>query len=203
MKFIQGKPRNQWEMYCLDAHVDADNEVRLIDLFVDSLNLSELGFKVEFEENGRPAYHPGALLRLFIYGYLNRIRSSRQLEKECKRNLELMWLMRELKPDHNTIANFRKNNPKAIKQVFRATVQLAKHFDLIGGTLIAGDSTKLRAQNSKKNNFNPKKIELHLKRIDEKLEQYNLELAKEDGDATYTIEAQEKINKYQVQRSKN
>jgi len=77
------------------VHVDADNEVRLIDLFVDSLNLSELGFKDDFEENGRPAYHPGALLRLFIYGYLNRIRSSRQLEKECKRNLELMWLMRE------------------------------------------------------------------------------------------------------------
>ena len=81
MKFIQGKPRNQWEMYCLDVHVDADNEVRLIDLVVDSLNLSELGFKVEFEENGRPAYHPGALLRLFICRYLNRIRSSRQLEK--------------------------------------------------------------------------------------------------------------------------
>ena len=113
-----------------------------------------------------------------------------------------MWLMRELQPDHNTIANFRKNNPKAIKQVFRATVQLAKHFDLIGGTLIAGDSTKLRAQNSKKNNFNPKKIELHLNRIDEKLEQYTLELAKEDGDATSSIEAQEKIKKYQVQRSK-
>jgi transposase len=85
MKFIQGKPRNQWEMYCLDAHVDAYNEVRLIDLFVDSLNLSELGFKVEFEENGRPAYHPGALLRLFIYGYLNRIRSSRQLNKRKAR----------------------------------------------------------------------------------------------------------------------
>jgi transposase len=82
MKFIQGKPRNQWEMYCLDAHVDADNEVRLIDLFVDSLNLSELGFKDDFEENGRPAYNPASLLRLFIYGYLNRIRSSRQLEKE-------------------------------------------------------------------------------------------------------------------------
>jgi transposase len=79
-------------MYCLNAHVDADNEVRLIDLFVDSLNLSELGFKVEFEENGRPAYHRGALLRLFIYGYLNRIRSSRQLEKECKRNLELSMI---------------------------------------------------------------------------------------------------------------
>jgi transposase len=98
MKFIQGKPRNQWELYCLDEHVDADNEVRLIDLFVNSLNLAELGFKTQYEENGRPAYHPGALLRLFIYGYLNRIRSSRQLEKECKRNLELMWLMRELQP---------------------------------------------------------------------------------------------------------
>lgn len=202
MKFIQGKPRNQWEMYCLDEHVNADNEVRLIDLFVDSLNLAELGFKTQYEENGRPAYHPGALLRLFIYGYLNRIRSSRQLEKECKRNLELMWLMRELQPDHNTIANFRKNNPKAIKQVFRATVQLAKDFDLIGGTLIAGDSTKLRAQNSKKNNFNPKKIDLHLKRIDEKLEQYNLELAKEDGDASSKAESQQQIQKYLKQRSK-
>ena len=81
MKFIQGKPRNQWELYCLDVHVDADNEVRLIDLFVNSLNLAELGFKTQYEENGRPAYHLGALLRLFIYGYLNRIRSSRQLEK--------------------------------------------------------------------------------------------------------------------------
>jgi transposase len=202
MKYIQGKHRNQWELYCLEERVDADNEVRLIDLFVDSLNLSELGFNLEFEENGRPAYHPAVLLRLFIYGYLNRIRSSRQLEKECKRNLELMWLMRERQPDHNTIANFRKNNTKAIKHVFRATVKLAKHFDLIGGKLIAGDSTKLRAQNSKKNNFNPKKIDLHLKRIDEKLEQYNLELAKEDGDVSSTIEAQEKIKKYQEQRSK-
>jgi transposase len=91
MKFIQGKPRNQWEMYCLDTHVDTDNEVRLIDLFMDSLNLSELGFKVDYKENGPPAYHPGTLLRLFIYGYLNRIRSSRQLEKECKRNLELTF----------------------------------------------------------------------------------------------------------------
>jgi transposase len=115
MKIIQGKPRNQWEMYCLDAHVDAENEVRLIDLFVDSLNLSELGFKVDFEENGRPAYLPGASLRLFIYGYLNRIRSSRQLEKECKRNLELMQLMPELQPDHNTIAHLRKNNPKHLQ----------------------------------------------------------------------------------------
>lgn len=132
----------------MDQAIEQDNDVRFIDLFVYSLNLRDFGFKLDFIENGRPAYHPSDLLKLFIYGYLNRIRSSRHLEKECKRNLEVMWLMRGLVPDHNTIANFRKDNPKAIQKVFRATVQLAKHFDLIGGKLVAGDSTKLRAQNS-------------------------------------------------------
>ena len=131
MKFITGKDRNQIEMFSLDQAIDQDNEIRLIDLFVGSLTLSDFGFKMDFIENGRPAYHPSDLLRLFLYGYLNRVRSSRQLEKECKRNLEEMWLMRGLVPDHNTIANFRKDNPKAIQKVFRATVQLAKHFDLI------------------------------------------------------------------------
>ena len=101
---------------------------------------------------GKPPYHPGDLLRLYIYGYLNRYRSSRVLERECQRNVELMWLLRGLKPDHNTIANFRRDHPKAIKRVFRHTVAIAKNHDLIGGVLIAGDSTKLRAQNSKKNN---------------------------------------------------
>jgi hypothetical protein len=113
---------------------------------------------------------------------MNRIRSSRQLEKESQRNIELMWLIRNLSPDHNTISNFRKNNPKAIKKVFRETVQLAKNFNLIGGALIAGDSTKLRAQNSKKNNFNPKKIERHLEYIDNKLKEYNDYLVQNDGD---------------------
>ena len=131
MKFITSKDRNQIEMFSLDQAIDQDNEIRLIDLFVGSLTLSDFGFKMDFIENGRPAYHPSDLLRLFLYGYLNRVRSSRQLEKECKRNLEGMWLMRGLVPDHNTIANFRKDNPKAIQKVFRATVQLAKHFDLI------------------------------------------------------------------------
>ena len=136
----------------MNASIEDDNEVRLIDLFVDSLNLADFGFKVEYIENGRPAYHPGDLLKLFIYGYLNRIRSSRALEKECKRNIEVMWLLKTLQPDHNTISNFRRDNPKAIKKVFRATVEIAKTFELIGGKLIAGDSTKMRAQNSKKNN---------------------------------------------------
>ena len=105
------------------------------------------------------------------------MRSSRDLEKACKRNIEVMWLLKSLQPDHNTISNFRRDHPKAIKKVFRATVQIAKHFNLIGGKLIAGDSTKMRAQNSKKNNFNPKKITRHIAYIDKKLETYNKELA--------------------------
>lgn len=202
MKFIQGKDRNQMTMFSLDQAIDQDNEARLIDLFVGSLTLADFGFKTHFIENGRPAYHPSDLLRLFIYGYLNRIRSSRQLEKECKRNLEVMWLMRGLAPDHNTIANFRKDNPKAIQKVFRATVQLAKHFELIGGKLIAGDSTKMRAQNSKKNNFNEKKIQRHLAYIDTKLEEYSGILAAEDGDENKKKEARDKIKKHLGQKQK-
>ncbi|MCZ2248215.1 MAG: transposase, partial [Bacteroidia bacterium] len=151
MKYIIGKNRNQVEFYSLEELIEQDNEVRLIDLFVDSLPLGEFGFSEskQNEQGGRPSYHPSDLLKLFIYGYLNRIRSSRQLEKECVRNMEVKWLMRNLVPDHNTISNFRKDNPKAIKKVFRATVELAKNFELIGGKLLAGDGTKLRAQNSK------------------------------------------------------
>jgi transposase len=133
-------------------------------------------------DDGRPAYHPSVLLKLFIYGYLNRIRSSRALEKECGRNIELMWLMQRLVPDHNTISNFRKDHSESIRKVFKATVEIAKHFNLIGGKLIAGDSTKLRAQNSKKNNFNRNKIERHLNYIDQKLQHYSDELAEADGD---------------------
>lgn len=194
MKFITGKDRQQVEFYtqCLDDTISPDNEIRLIDLFVDSLTLSDYGFDMGFIDNGRPAYHPADLLKLFIYGYLNRMRSSRVLEKECKRNIELMWLLKGLAPDHNTISNFRKDNPKAIRKVFQATVALAKHFELIGGKLLAGDSTKLRAQNSKKNNFNPKKIERHLEYIDNKLNEYNAALAVADGDASTPISTSEK-----------
>lgn len=184
MKFIQGHDRNQTHLFpvSLEQSIDADNEVRIIDLFVDSLNLADFGFEMNFIENGRPAYQPSDLLKLYIYGYLNKVRSSRDLEKECKRNIEVMWLLKGLQPDHNTISNFRKDNPKAIKKVFRSTVQIAKHFDLIGGTLIAGDSTKLRAQNSKKNNYNQDKIDRHLTYIDNKIEEYSKIMSEQDGD---------------------
>jgi transposase len=184
MKFIQGHDRTQTHLFpvSLDQSIDADSEVRLIDLFVDSLVLEEYGFKTDFIENGRPAYHPSDLLKLYIYGYLNKTRSSRDLEKACKINIEVIWLLKTLQPDHNTISNFRRDNPKAIKQVFRTTVQLAKHFNLIGGKLIAGDSSKFRAQNSKKNNFNPKKIERHIAYIDKKIAEHNEALAAADED---------------------
>ena len=184
MRYIQGESREQLMFLpaSLDDYISTDNETRSIDLFVNSLNLEEFGFKMKKGDDGRPAYHPSVLLKLFIYGYLNRIRSSRALEKECNRNMELMWLMQRLAPDHNTISNFRKEHADSIRKVFKATVEIAKHFKLIGGKLIAGDSTKLRAQNSKKNNFNRNKIERHLNYIDQKLQHYNDELAEADGD---------------------
>ena len=200
MKYIKGQDRAQTTLFpvSLDNAVDAENEVRLIDLFVDSLKLEEFGFSTDHIENGRPAYHPSDLLKLYIYGYLNRIRSSRQLEKECKRNIEVIWLLKKLRPDHNTISNFRRDNPKAIKKVFRETVRIAKYFNLIGGTLVAGDSTKLRAQNSKKNNYNQKKIDRHLEYIENKLAEHEKALAENDGDKH---ETEKEITKQKQRRN--
>lgn len=182
MKFIHACRRDKPPCggASLEELISPDNEVRLIDAFVHSLPLEKLGFRTDFPENGRPAYHPTVLLKLLVYGYLNRIRSSRCLERECHRNLEVMWLLGQLTPDHNTIANFRKNNSQAITRVFRATVRTAQHFDLIGGELLAGDSTKLRAQNSKKNNYNRGKIARHLDYIEQKLSDCQLALAQTD-----------------------
>src|SRR6266513_290642 len=184
MQFIQGKNRTQSFLFpqSLDQIIEAENEVRIIDLFVESINLTDFHFVIKTSKEGRPAYHPKDLLKLFVYGYLNHIRSSRQLEKECKRNIELLWLMKEFAPDHNTITNFKRNNEKAIRKVLRYTISIAKEFNLIGGKLVAGDSTKLRAQNSKKNNFNEAKIERHLAYIDAKLDEYNNALAQADDD---------------------
>jgi len=192
MKYIKGQNRSQTYLFpiTLDNAISADNEVRLIDVFVKSLALESFGFEINHCENGRPAYHPEDLLKLFIYGYMNRIRSSRRLEKESKRNIEVMWLLGSLQPDHNTISNFRRDNPRAIKKVFRETVKMANYFNLIGGVLIAGDSSKFRAQNSKKNNFNQKKISRHLDYIENKLQEYNEALAQSDGDNKEHIEAQ-------------
>lgn len=205
MKFIQGIDRNQMQFFAYEQLISPENDVRLIDAFVNTLDLSQCGFDLQFSEDGRPAYHPSELIKLYLYGYLNRIRSSRALEKECCRNVEVMWLIKGLAPDHNTISNFRRDNGKAIQKVFRSTVKLARNFDLIGGKLLAGDGTKLRAQNSKKNNFNQDKIERHIAYIDQKLEEYNTLLASEDGDKLQGEETNdifEKIEKHKTQRKK-
>ena len=197
MQFIEGKNRTQSILFpqSLDQLVAADNEVRIIDLFVESIKLEDFQFTIKVTKEGRPAYHPKDLLKIFVYGYLNHIRSSRQLEKECNRNIEVMWLLKQLTPDHNTISNFRRDNEKAIRKVFRYTVSIAKQFDLIGGKLVAGDSTKLRAQNSKKNNFNADKIERHIAYIDAKLEEYSNALSIADNDNKEILKAE--IKKHQ------
>lgn len=202
MQFIKGKDRTQLVLYSgsLDQIIEQDNEVRLIDAFVESINIADFDFKIKTTFEGRPAYHPKDLLKLFVYGYMNRIRTSRNLEKECRRNVEVMWLLKELVPDHNTISNFRKDNGAAIKKVFRHTVSIANHFNLIGRKLIAGDSTKLRAQNSKKNNFNPRKLKKHLEYIDQKLAEYNKELEEADEDKKQNIEKE--IAKHNKQKLK-
>ncbi|MCL6220658.1 IS1182 family transposase [Zunongwangia pacifica] len=203
MEYQQGQDREQLSLYatCLDDMIPQDNSVRLIDQFVNLLDLSQMGFQT-IATQGRPPYDPADLLKLFIYGYMNQMRSSRRLEKEAYRNIEVIWLIKNLKPDHNTIARFRKENPKAIRKVFRQSVAIARNFNLIGGTLIAGDSTKLRAQNSKKNNYNKKKIQRHLEYIDKKLEEHNQELAKADGDRKKTKEIKEQIKGRKQQQTK-
>ncbi|WP_310993089.1 IS1182 family transposase [Aequorivita marina] len=191
MEYQQGQPRDQLALFttCIDDMVPDDNSVRFIDAFVESLDLAQMGFK-SISAQGRPPYHPADLLKLFIYGYMNRMRSSRRLEKECRRNIEAIWLLKNLTPDHNTIARFRKDNPKAIRRVFRQSVAIARNFNLIGGMLIAGDSTKLRAQNSKKNNYNKKKIERHLEYIENKLKEHSAALEEADGDKAEEHRAQ-------------
>lgn len=190
MQYIKGKDRNQCILFpqSLDEVIEQDNDVRFIELFAESIDICAFKFVTKQSIEGRPAYHPKDLLKLFLYGYLNGIRSSRALEKQCHINIEVRWLLKELAPDHNTIANFRRDNEKAIAKIFRHTVSIAKNFDLIGGKLIAGDSTKLRAQNSKKNNFNEKKIIQHIEYIDKKLQAYHDALAMADEDNKKTIQ---------------
>jgi len=203
MNYITGFDRKQAVLFpeTLDQLIGSNNAVRFIDTFVETLGLVEMGFKdVRHNINGRPPYHPKDLLKLYIYGYLNKIRSSRALERECKRNIELKWLIHGLIPDHNTISNFRRDNPKAIKKVFRATVNIAKNLNLIGGILLAGDGTKLRAQNSKKNNYNQKKIDRHIAYIETKLAEYCKALETADGDKKEEIEKKiKKQNKHKSQ----
>lgn len=188
MPYIEGTVRNQAILFpeVIDDYIEEDNPVQFIDAFVDNLDLKELGFKyAEPKPTGRPPYNPADMIKLYLYGYLNRIRSSRSLEKETHRNIELMWLMKKLTPDFKSIADFRKDNRDAIKKVCREFILVCKKLDLFGGELVAIDSSKFRAVNSKKRNFNEAKLKKAIKEIEDKVEQYFTELEDNDKEEAY------------------
>lgn len=209
MGYIEGEDRKQTVLFpeVLDDYIREENPVRFIDVFVEGLNLSELGFlKAIPKETGRPPYDPGDLLRLYVYGYLNRTRSSRQLEREAGRNVELMWLMRKLRPDFKTIADFRKDNAQGIKKICREFTLWCKRLELFGGELVAIDGSKFRAVNSSKRNFTEKKLRRMLKELDGKIDQYLKALDRQDqqeaGQRGLSPEQlKDKIEQYQQRRT--
>ena len=167
----------------LDEYVDGENPVRFIDAFVESLDLKALGFKrVEPSEMGRPSYDPYGMLKHLVDGYLNQARSSRKLERECHRNVEVIWMMKKLAPDFKTTSNFRKENIGCIKPVFKEFVYLCRSLDIFGAELLGIDGSKFRAVNSKERNFNEAKLADALKRLDEKISRYLKEMGQNDDD---------------------
>jgi transposase len=184
MAHISGFERSQLLLLpeAVDDYVGSDNPVRFIDVFVDGLDLIEAGFaRVQSAATGRPGYMPGDLLKLYIYGYLNRVRSSRRLEAECHRNIEVIWLLRTLKPDFRTIADFRADNRAAFKSVFRRFTLLCKRLDLFGRELLAVDGTRIKAVNNKDRDFTQSSLKQFIKAADERLDDYFKRL--DEGDA--------------------
>jgi len=186
--FVEGIDRNQSSLFPaeLEDYVAGDNPVRAVDAFVDGLDLGKLGFgRVIPLEKGRPCYRPATLLKIYIYGYLNRVPSSRRLERECQRNIELVWLTGQLAPDFKTIADFRKDNGKAIREVCRIFVALCRELDLLSVAGVAIDGSKFKAVNARDKNFTEAKMKRRLERIDESIARYmaQLETADRHGDA--------------------
>lgn len=210
MRYIKGVNRRQSIIFpeSVDDYVDENNPVRFIDVFIDGLNLLELGFTHSTtSKTGRKPFNPADLLKLYIYGYLNKTRSSRRLEKLTHQNIEVMWLMRKLKPDFKTIADFRKDNRKALKKVFREFVLLCKSMDLFGCELIAIDGSKFSAVNHNDRNYTKDKLKNLLKQINEQIDTYLAQLEQAD-EAESEIkevnsnELQEKINHLKQRQTK-
>src|SRR5450759_4533029 len=174
-RFIQGQERAQATLLpeCLDDYVGEDSTVRVVDVFVDQLDLGALGFEgADPAATGRQSYHPAVLLKIYIYGYLNRVQSSRRLEKESKRNVELMWLTGRLMPDFKTIADFRKDNGKAIRRVCRQFVVLCQQRGLFSEALVAIDGGKFKAVNNRDRNFTRAKLQRRMKEIESSISRY-------------------------------
>ena len=193
MKHIKGINRRQMQFSSLDEQVSLDNPVRIIDAFAEKLDLIQLGIKPvaadkvnssKKNQGGAPRFDDRLLLKVYLYGYLNKIRSSRKLEKECSRNVELRWLMQQLVPNYHSIADFRKNNSDALKKLFKLYVQFLDELNLLGKQTLAIDGSKFRAMNSSKNNYNQRKIDKHQSMIEEKADRYLKELDELDNDET-------------------
>ena len=192
-RFIEGVNRDQWVLMPerLDDFIEEDNPVRVVDAYVESLDLRGLGFKgVEPCATGRPAYHPSVLLKLYIYGYLNRIQSSRRLERETQCNIEVMWLLERLSPDFKTIADFRKDNGKAIRGVCREFVFLCRRLDLFSQAIVAIDGSKFKAVNNRDKNFTPAKLKRRLEQIEASIDRYLSQLDTADRQEPAIAEAQ-------------
>jgi len=172
--FIQGEARHQTTLFpeALDDYITEENPIRVIDAFVDSIDLLSLGFKTIPADTGRPGYHPSMMLKLFIYGYLNRIQSSRRLERETGRNVELMWLLERLSPDFKTIADFRKGNSKGIKNTCRTFIELCRQMNMFTDTVVAIDGRKFKAVNNSKKNYKPSKLKFNVDRLEKQLAKY-------------------------------
>ena len=174
-RFIEGADRTQAMLLpeCVEDYVGPDNPVRVVEAFVEQLDLRAMGFEgSDPQATGRPAYHPSVLLKIYIYGYLNRIQSSRRLEQETQRNIELMWLTARLMPDFKTIANFRKDNGRAIRQVCRQFIVLCRQLKLFSQALVAIDGAKFKAVNNRDKNFTSAKMKRRMAAIDESIERY-------------------------------
>ncbi len=184
--FIEGESRTQTTLFpeSLDEYITEDNAVRVIDVFLDDLDLSGLGFRTQPQETGRPAYHPAMMLKLYVYGYLNRVQSTRRLEREAQRNVELMWLLGRLAPDFKTIADFRKNNGESIRLVCREFVMLCRKLNLFADAFVAIDGSKFKAVNSRDRNYTKAKMQRRLQQIDESIERYLGQIASADRQET-------------------
>jgi transposase len=174
-RFVEGADRGQWTLLpeCLDDFIDESNPVRVIDAFVDALDLAEMSFEgVAPAATGRPSYHPSVLLKLYIYGYLNRVQSSRRLERESGRNVELMWLLGRLAPDHKTIADFRKDNALALRKVCARFVELCREMGLLATASVAIDGSKFKAVNNRDKNFTRAKVQRRRAQLEESVARY-------------------------------
>ena len=190
-RFVEGENRNQSTLFpeLLDDYVDENNPVRVIEAFIDECDLRHLGFQgVDPQATGRPSYHPSILLKLYIYGYLNRVQSSRRLEREAQRNVEVMWLTGRLTPDFKTIANFRKNNGKAIRSVCREFVVLCRQLNLFADAMVAIDGSKFKAVNNRDRNFTRAKMKKRMEQVEKSLDRYFSELDKGDQKDLATVD---------------